>query len=151
MPAATPARASGVRVAKRIKTGPPKTPYDAIIRQASKRYKIDANLITAIIKVESDFNPRCRSHKGAIGLMQLMPKVARLFKVKRIYNPTLNIYAGTHHFKNMLKEFHGNLPLALAAYNAGPRMVRKYKGIPPFPETQNYVRAVLRYHKQYRS
>jgi soluble lytic murein transglycosylase-like protein len=117
------------------------TVYDPIIEQASGRHGVDARLVKAVIQVESAFQPRARSHKGAMGLMQLMPKTARQYRARNLYDPTSNIDAGTRHLKKLLAEF--ELPLALAAYNAGEAAVRRFGGIPPYAETQAYVSKIL--------
>jgi soluble lytic murein transglycosylase-like protein len=121
--------------------------YDDIIRSASYRHNVDANLVRAVIKVESDFNSNARSHKGATGLMQLMPETARLHNVNDIYDPSDNIEGGVRHLKLLLNRFQGDLPLTLAAYNAGVKAVEKHGGIPPFAETREYVRRVLQYYQ----
>jgi len=107
-------------------------------------------LIRAVIKVESDFNSNARSHKGAMGLMQLMPDTARLHNVADTFNPRENIEGGIRHLKLLLGRFQGNLELTLAAYNAGMKAVEKHGGIPPFAETRDYVRRVLRHYDAYR-
>jgi Transglycosylase SLT domain len=117
------------------------TPYDPIIESASDRHGVDARLLKAVIQVESAFQPRARSHKGAMGLMQLMPKTARQYKARNPYDPFANIEAGTKYLKTLLNEF--ELPLALAAYNAGEGAVRRFGGIPPYAETQAYVAKIL--------
>jgi soluble lytic murein transglycosylase len=123
--------------------------YDDIIRSASDRHSVDADLVRAVIKVESDFNSNARSHKGAMGLMQLMPETARLHSVSDIYDPGDNIEGGVRHLKLLLNRFQGDLQLSLAAYNAGIKAVEKHGGIPPFAETQEYVRRVLRFYQSY--
>jgi hypothetical protein len=118
-----------------------KTVYDPIIERASGRHGVDARLVKAVIQVESAFQPRARSQKGALGLMQLMPQTARQYKARNLYDPVSNIEAGTRHLKKLLEEF--DLPLALAAYNAGEAAVRRFGGIPPYAETQAYVARIL--------
>jgi soluble lytic murein transglycosylase-like protein len=124
--------------------------YEDLIVSASDRHRVDADLIRAVIKAESNFNSEARSNKGAIGLMQLMPDTARLYNVGRIFDPTENIEGGVRHLKLLLGRYQGDLQLSLAAYNAGIKAVEKYGGIPPFVETQDYVRRVLRYYDTYR-
>jgi len=119
------------------------TAYDPIIERASNRHGVDARLVKAVIQVESGFQPRARSHKGAMGLMQLMPQTARQYKARNLYDPASNIEAGTRHLKNLLGEFEQSLPLALAAYNAGEAAVRRFDGIPPYAETRTYVARIL--------
>ncbi|MGH7825620.1 MAG: lytic transglycosylase domain-containing protein [Candidatus Binatia bacterium] len=123
--------------------------YDEIIRSASKRHSIDADLVRAVIKVESDFNSNARSRKGAMGLMQLMPDTARLHNVNDTYDPSDNIDGGVRHLKLLLNRFGGDLQLTLAAYNAGIKAVERHGGIPPFAETREYVRRVLGYYQSY--
>ncbi len=122
--------------------------YDAYIRQAARKYKVAFPLIKAIIQAESSFNPRAVSHAGALGLMQLMPENVRLLKIQNPFDPWENIMGGTRFFKYLLTRYDGELTLALAGYNAGPKRVDQYNGIPPFQETQNYVRKVLHYYRR---
>ncbi|PIP41250.1 lytic murein transglycosylase [Candidatus Desantisbacteria bacterium CG_4_8_14_3_um_filter_40_12] len=119
--------------------------YAELINNASQKYGIDAKLIESIIKAESNFNPQAVSSKGACGLMQLMPQTARSLGVKNIFAPEENIDGGVKYLKDMLNKFNQNVPLALAAYNAGPETVKKAGGVPSIIETQNYVAKVLRY------
>ena len=124
--------------------------FDPIIQQAAKNYGVDPALVRAIIMAESSYNPRAVSKRGARGLMQLMPKTAEYLGVKDSFNPKHNIDAGVRYFKKLLGQFNGDVKLALAAYNAGSRRVREYKGIPPFKATQHYVKKVFKYHKHYK-
>ncbi|MGH7301275.1 MAG: lytic transglycosylase domain-containing protein [Candidatus Rokuibacteriota bacterium] len=114
------------------------------IKAAAVRYQLSERLIRAVISVESNFDHAAVSHKGARGLMQLMPKTAALIGVRDPHDPDENIDAGASHLRAMLDTFKGNLPLALAAYNAGEQHVRRHRGIPPFPETRRFVARVLR-------
>lgn len=123
---------------------------EEIIRSASNRYSVDAHLVRAVIKAESDFNTQARSPKGAQGLMQLMPDTARLHNVSNVYDPDENIDGGVRHLRLLLDRYQGDLRLTLAGYNAGIQAVDKYGGVPPYPETREYVRRVLDYHQRYR-
>ncbi len=123
--------------------------YDEMIRHVAARHRVDANLIKAVIRVESDFSPHAVSPKGALGLMQLMPGTARRHQVRRVFDPTANVEGGTKHLRYLLDRYRGNLKLALAAYNAGEGAVDRYRGVPPYRETQDYVRRVLGYRSAY--
>jgi len=124
--------------------------YDDLILVAAGRYNVDAHLVRAVIKAESDFNSNARSHKGAMGLMQLMPETARLHNVSNAYDPSENVEGGVRHLRMLLDRYQGDLELSLAAYNAGTGAVERFGGIPPFPETREYVRRVLRWYVSYR-
>lgn len=156
-----PAKKSRVTIIKRYKTrGKPVTRtnrswpryragrsfssrrYDHLIRAASSRYNLDPLLVKSIIKVESGFNRFSVSSKGARGLMQLMPGTARDMRVFNVFDPAQNINGGVKYLKLMINKFGGDLRLALAAYNAGPTTVIRYRGVPPFPETIRYIRKV---------
>jgi Transglycosylase SLT domain len=127
-----------------------KNAYDSIIRQAAQTYGVSEGLIKAVMHTESGFNVQARSPVGAQGLMQLMPATARRFNVSNAYDPQQNIMAGAKYLAWLLKRFNGNTTLALAGYNAGEGNVAKYKGVPPFRETQDYVRRVSsRYQNLY--
>lgn len=117
--------------------------YSRLIEAASRKYNISSNIIRAVIMAESGFDTRAVSKAGAIGLMQLMPDTAKALGVNDAFDPRENIDGGVRYLKNMLSEFGGNLELALAAYNAGPNSVKKYGGIPPYEEIQNYVKKVM--------
>ena len=125
------------------------SPYDPIIHRVAKRYQVDPALVKAIIMAESSYNPKAVSRKGARGLMQLMPRTARALGVENIFDPEDNIDAGVRYFKQLLEQFDGDMNLAIAAYNAGSRKVRMYKGIPPFKHTRYYVAKVIEYHRRY--
>ncbi|MBE0584653.1 MAG: lytic transglycosylase domain-containing protein, partial [Desulfofustis sp.] len=123
--------------------------YDQYIDQYGKRYKIDPNLIKAVIRAESDFNRHAVSGRGAQGLMQLMPETARELNVSDPFNPDQNIDGGTRYLRYLLQTFEGDLTLALAAYNAGPSLVKRVQRVPRIPETVQYVKRVLAYYQGY--
>jgi soluble lytic murein transglycosylase-like protein len=122
-----------------------KSKFDAIIVEAAKKFDVDASLVSAVIKAESDFNAREVSDKGARGLMQLMPSTAERFGVTDSYDPVANIYGGVRYLRWLLKTFNGNADLAVAAYNAGEGNVWKYNGVPPFRETINYINRIAKH------
>ena len=123
--------------------------YDHLIFKTSEKYNINYNLIRAVIKAESNFNPQAVSRTGAKGLMQLMPKTAYALQVKDSFEPEENIDGGVRYLRYLLNLFQGDLYLALAGYNAGENAVIHYKGIPPYPETRTYVQRVLRFYQEY--
>lgn len=125
--------------------------YDHIIAKAASKYKIDQALIKAVIKAESNFNHRAVSPVGAQGLMQLMPSTAYALQVDDVFQPENNIEGGVRYLRYLLNVYKGDLRLALAAYNAGETAVAKYNtNIPPFRETQNYIRRVLSYYDDFK-
>ena len=124
--------------------------YDDIIKKAQKRYGVEFSLIKAVIQVESGFDPKAVSKRGAKGLMQIMPDNYKNLFVKDPFDPSQNIMGGTLYLQRLLKRYKYKLPLALAAYNAGPQAVDKYKRIPPYKETQNYVRKVMKTYSMYK-
>jgi transglycosylase-like protein with SLT domain len=120
--------------------------YAAEIKAAGERYGVPERLVQAVIRVESAFNPRAVSVKGAQGLMQLMPETASLLGVRNSFDPQQNIDGGVRHLRGLIERFGNDLPLALAAYNAGEKAVLAYRGIPPYQETRDYVTRVLYYY-----
>ncbi len=117
--------------------------FDPMIERYAVQYRVDPVLVRAVIQVESDFNPNCVSTKGARGLMQLIPETARRYGVARIVDPEQNIRGGVHYLSDLLQMFSGDLPRALAAYNAGENAVARFGGIPPYEETSTYVKRAL--------
>jgi soluble lytic murein transglycosylase-like protein len=117
--------------------------YDAYIERYASQYRVDPILVRAVIQVESDFNPRCISNKGARGLMQLMPETERQYGVRNVFDPEENIRGGIHNLADLLGRYRGDLNRVLAAYNAGEGAVAKYRGIPPYEETMTYVKRAL--------
>jgi len=126
----------------------PKMSIPEAVNAASDKHQIDADLINSVIHAESAFNPRARSSKGALGLMQLMPQTASQLGVKDAYDPAANVDGGTQYLRELLEKYNGDLIKALAAYNAGPGRVQQYKGVPPYRETQAYVARIVREFNQ---
>jgi soluble lytic murein transglycosylase-like protein len=122
---------------------------EPVIKRHSSQQQLHPALIRAIIKAESNFDPRAISRAGAIGLMQLMPQTAVRLDVRDMFDPDENVGGGTKYLRQLLDRFHGNLPLALAAYNAGENIVDRYQSLPPIDETRQYVRKVLRYYRTF--
>jgi soluble lytic murein transglycosylase-like protein len=135
--------------ALRLRSRLPMKDLEGTIAHHSRQHQLDPALISAIIKAESDFDPDAISRAGAIGLMQLMPQTAVRLEVRDPFNPEENIAGGARYLRYLLDRFHGNLPLALAAYNAGATRVEQYNTLPPIHETRRYVKKVLRFYRQY--
>lgn len=117
--------------------------FGLVIDTVAKEHDVDPQLVKAVIEQESQYNPNAVSSQGAMGLMQLTPETAREVGVKNPFDPIGNIRGGTKYLSSLLNRYHGNVILALSAYNAGPNSVDKYKGVPPFEETKKYVKAVI--------
>ena len=122
--------------------------YDFIIRTMANKYRIDPKLVHSIIRAESDYNPQAVSSKGAVGLMQLMPSTAKAYGVKDLYDPIENIEGGVKYLNDLIRTYQQDHELILAAYNAGQDAVKKYKGVPPYPETVAYIQRVKTYWGQ---
>lgn len=120
-----------------------KARYNGIVTSMARKYDVPPDLIHSIIKAESNYNSRAVSHKGAVGLMQLMPATAEYYGVKDSYDPKENIEGGVKYLNDLVKLYDYNTKLVLAAYNAGQEAVKKYKGIPPYLETRNYIKKVM--------
>lgn len=143
----TLSHAGDILAKRRVDTGNLKD-FREYIEVASRRYKVDPDLVEAVMFVESGFNPEAVSSQGATGLMQLMRQTANQYQVEDRFNPRDNIYAGVKHLRRLLDRFNNQLPLALAAYNAGAGAVERHGGIPPYPETRRFVKKVLDYENQ---
>lgn len=126
------------------------TPWQQLIVQTAEKHGVDPALALAVAKAESHFDPKAVSPKGAMGIMQLMPQTAKSLGVADPFDPAQNIDGGIRYLRQLLERFNGNIVLAIAAYNAGPNAVRRYGGVPPYPETQAFVRKVLTYWHQFR-
>ena len=124
--------------------------FDRYIGEAATLHGVDFRLLKAVIRAESAFNPKAVSKKGALGLMQIMPANLERFRVYDAFDPWQNIMGGTRYLKSLLQRFDGEVSLALAAYNAGPRAVDTYQGIPPYRETEEYVKRVMKFFKLYK-
>ena len=127
------------------------TRYDEWIRQAATLYQIPEALVRAVIKVESDYDPRAVSYAGARGLMQLMPQTAERLQVRDINDPRENIFGGVRFLRILANAFNGDLALTVAGYNAGEEAVMRYQGIPPYQQTRDYVVKVSKYYRRYRT
>lgn len=123
--------------------------YEKAITELSKEFRVDSKLIMAVIRNESCFDRSAVSSAGAEGLMQLMPATAKSLGVSDSFNPQENIRGGTQYLSELIKKYHNNLSLALAAYNAGPGAVAKYDGVPPYPETKKYIKRVMKSYRSY--
>jgi soluble lytic murein transglycosylase-like protein len=122
--------------------------YSEIVLSMAKKHNVDWRLVAAVLEVESNFNPKAVSPKGALGLMQLMPETAKLYQVKDPYDPAQNIEAGVRHLKMLMERYAGKLEFVLAAYNSGEKTVDQYRGIPPYQETRSYVKKVLQHYQR---
>ena len=133
---------AGLTAKQQFEPGLGSPTVESAIQAAAQRHNVDASLVRAIVQVESNFNPRAVSNKGALGLMQLMPKTAKSLKVSNAFDPQQNIDAGVRHLKTLLNNFGGDIELSLAAYNAGETAVQHHRGVPPYAETRDYVKRI---------
>ncbi|MFO7840159.1 MAG: lytic transglycosylase domain-containing protein [Desulfosalsimonadaceae bacterium] len=124
--------------------------FDPYIREAANRYGLNFALVKAVVCTESRFKPAAVSRAGAIGLMQIMPANLNELQLSDPYNPRANIMAGAGYLKSLLERFNNDLRLSLAAYNAGPGVVERYQGVPPYRETQNYIKRVMKHYRRFR-
>jgi soluble lytic murein transglycosylase-like protein len=122
--------------------------YDPVVKKAAGKHRIDPALVHVIIRAESNYDRFAISGKGAMGLMQLMPATARQYGVNNVFDPVQNIEGGVRYLKDLVRLYDGQTRLVLAAYNAGQEAVRKYKGIPPYPETKAYIAGIMRDYKK---
>ncbi len=122
--------------------------YDPIIKRVAEKHRIDQELIHVVIRAESNYDAFAISSAGAMGLMQLMPATARQYGVQNVFDPAQNIEGGVRYLKDLVRLYNGQTRLVLAAYNAGQEAVRKYKGIPPYPETKNYIAVIMKSYKK---
>lgn len=125
--------------------------FDNYMKEASKRYKVAFPLLKAMVKVESNFNPKAVSKMGAKGLMQIMPENFKALRIKNPFDPRENIMAGARYIRQLLNRFNSKLRLALAAYHAGPNKVDHFKDVPPIKETEDYVRKVMKYYRIFKT
>ena len=139
----TPVEKEALNLKSKIDLKTQTTDIDKIIETFADKYNVDGDFIKAIIKQESGFNPNAKSKKGAMGLMQLMPKTAESLGVTDAFNPWENVEGGVKYLKGFLDKYNNNHELALAAYNAGPGAVSRYGGVPPYKETQNYIKTIM--------
>ena len=146
----TDARVPAVRPKARYHIGVADLELEQAVSSAAQQYHVQPALLLAVMKAESSFNPTAVSKAGAVGLMQLIPETAIRHGVRNLYDANENITGGAKHLRYLLDRFHGNIRLALAAYNAGERKVDRYGQIPPYKETQDYVKKVLVYYRSYR-
>ena len=141
---AAPVAPISTALSKPAVTPPPAHDLNDVVRQASDKYFLDADLVDSVIRAESGFNPRAVSPKGARGLMQLMPTTASTLGVKDSLDPKANVEGGTQYLRWLLDRYNYDLAKSLAAYNAGPHRVERYRGVPPYAETQAYVARIIR-------
>lgn len=144
-------RYQGVSNVQRTNNLTNRTQIDELIKEYSQKYGLDSDFVKAVVKQESGFNEKATSKCGAMGLMQLMPGTAKALNVNDPYNARDNIEGGVKYLKGLMDRFDGDMKLALAAYNAGPNAVKKYNGVPPYNETQNYVKNIMSMYQRIQS